>query len=226
MFQRILVPLDGSPRAEKALPLAAQLARSSSATLFLLRIIPPPIYATTITTEPASMRMNSVKADLAEADNYLQRVVTAQHFNDIRVEKATLEGPPALTILQFARLHEVDLLLIKSHGQTGFLRWMLGSVAQQLVRHSPIPVLVLRDTNSPALVDLPGMTHPLRILVPLNGTAQAEAALLPAAQLCVGLAAPGQGTIHLTRTVQQFSTDDEEEQGFIEKINRDARIEA
>jgi nucleotide-binding universal stress UspA family protein len=75
MFQRLLVPLDGSPRAEKALPLAAQLARSTSATLLLLCVVPPPIYATAITIEPASIRANAIQADLREADAYLGRVI-------------------------------------------------------------------------------------------------------------------------------------------------------
>lgn len=226
MFQRILVPLDGSPRAEEALPLAAQLARSTSATLFLLCVVPPPIYSAPIATEPAYMRANATQADLREGRAYLERVITAHHLNDIRVEKSALEGSPALTILQFAQQRQVDLLIMRSHGQTGFLRWMLGSVAQQLVRHSPIPILVLRDTHSAAQMDASTLTHPLRILVPLDGTPEAEAALSPAAQLCSALAAPGKGTIHLTRTVHQLSVKGEEEQALVEKMNREARAEA
>ena len=150
MFQRILVPLDGSTRAEEVLPLAAEVARATSAILLLLHVVSSPIYPATLATEPAFMPRNVVKADLLAARAYLERVITYEHLDDIQVDTVVLEGSPALTILQFAQMQRVDLLMIKSHGQTGFLRWVLGSVAQQLVRYSQFPVLVVRDSDVPS----------------------------------------------------------------------------
>lgn len=225
MFQRILVPLDGSTRAEEVLPLAAEVARATSATLLLLHVVSSPIYPATLATEPAFMPRNVVKADLLAARAYLERVITYEHLDDIQVDTVVLEGSPALTILQFAQMQRVDLLMIKSHGQTGFLRWVLGSVAQQLVRYSQFPVLVVRDSDVPSSTNLTNLMHSPRLLVALDGTSQAEVVLFPAAQLCVALATTGSGAIHLTYAIHHIQ-EKSDAQKASEKINKEARVEA
>ncbi len=95
----------------------------------------------------------------------------------------------------------VDLIVMCSHGRTGFKRWTLGSVAQKVARHSPLPVLLLRE-RSPESIDLQAdRTHALRALVALDGSSFAEAALMPAAHLITALASPGQGALHLAQVV-------------------------
>jgi nucleotide-binding universal stress UspA family protein len=74
-------------------------------------------------------------------------------------------------------------------------------VAEKVVHHSPVPVLLLRE-GGPALVGMPAHAEgPLRALVPLDGSVQAKAALVPAARLIAALSAPGPGALHLTRVV-------------------------
>lgn len=115
---------------------------------------------------------------------------------------------------------------MRSHGATGFMRLVMGSVAQQVVRQSSVPVLVMRDGSSPLLRQPGRLPHAPRILVALDGSLLAEAALLPAAQLCAALAAPTQGAMHLTRTVQRISARGDESKERVESMNREGREEA
>src|SRR5579864_694276 len=78
---------------------------------------------------------------------------------------------------------------------------MLGSVAAKVARFAHIPVLILREGGSVPQERHPG-EPPLRVLVPLDGSDYAKAALVPAAYLAAALAAPGQGALHLTHVVQ------------------------
>ena len=115
---------------------------------------------------------------------------------------------------------------MRSHGATGLMRLVMGSVAQQVLRHSLVPVLVIRDGSSPSLSHPGTLSHAPRILVALDGSSLAEAALLPAAQLCAALAVPAQGAIHLTRTVQMISPMGDESNERVEIMNREVREEA
>ena len=157
MFQHILVPLDGSSLAEEALPIAARLARATSASLILLHVITT--YQNIVPAEPISLVEQSRKMVAAESQAYLARVITYEHLDGIHVSTEVLTGSPAQIIVQFAQTHSVGLIIMRSHGETGFKRWMLGSVAQQLIRHSPTPVLVLRNSGTPA--NATNLPHPL-----------------------------------------------------------------
>lgn len=224
MFQRILVPLDGSPLAEEVLPLAVQLARAISASLILLRVVTT--YQNPVPMEPVTFVKQSRKMVAAESLAYLERVITYQHLDGIAVQKEVITGLPAQTILHFARTHQIDLIIMRSHGATGFKRWALGSVAQQLIRHSLVPVLILRHSDSPARIDPVPLLHPPRILVTLDGSPQAEAILSPAAQLCAALAAPESGAIHLTYTVHHISVKATKQKAIANRLNEDVQVDA
>jgi nucleotide-binding universal stress UspA family protein len=163
---------------------------------------------------------------VAESLAYLERVITYEHLDGIPVRTEALAGFPAQTIMQYARTHQVDLIIMRSHGATGFKRWMLGSVAQQLVRHSSVPVLVLRHEGSSSRLDPTSLMHPPRILIALDGSPQAETALLPAAQLCAALSAPESGAIHLTYTIHHISVNGDKQQAIADKLNEEMLAEA
>ncbi|MEO8956959.1 MAG: universal stress protein, partial [Ktedonobacteraceae bacterium] len=93
-----------------------------------------------------------------------------------------------------------DLIVMCSHGYTGFKRWFLGSVADVVTRTAPVPVLVLRDGGQ-LPTDHFQNNGPLRALVTLDGSSLAEAAIEPAAQLVAALAEPSQGALHFLRIV-------------------------
>jgi len=199
MLRKVLVPLDGSELAEEVLPLAAQIARAPGASVILLQVILPSSYITTSPLEPLRLEEKAREDAIARANAYLQRIRASEQFRHMRVETVVELGGAPHSIIAYAQAHQVDLIVMRSHGETGFKRWLLGSVARQVLRHSFIPVLVIRERSTAPGTLMEPFMHAPRILVPLDGSELAEAALLPAAQLCAALAYPKRGAIHITQ---------------------------
>src|SRR5258708_13253439 len=106
----------------------------------------------------------------------------------IATETDVASGAASPTIFSTAGYEHVDLIVMCSHGETGMKRWVLGSVAQQAVRHSPVPVLVLNEHG--VLPPVPDAARPLRVLVPLDGSELAGSAPAPPSHLTTPLPAP------------------------------------
>jgi nucleotide-binding universal stress UspA family protein len=193
MLQRILVPLDGSARAEYALPVAARLAHATGGTLILLQVYQ---------VMPSEFVLSDYTAEAASATAYLAQVAARPDLAGITVERITLAGAVARTILDAVLEHQADTLVLCSHGRSGPTRWALGSVAEKVARHAPIPVLVLRKPHDVFLGQRTGTGHQLRALVALDGSSFAEAALAPAAQMILALVAPEPGALHLVQVVR------------------------
>ncbi|HET8852401.1 MAG TPA: universal stress protein [Ktedonobacteraceae bacterium] len=220
MFQRqkdtkILIPLDGSLRAEQAIPVAARIARASGGSVMLLRVVSIPVEYTPHMYGSYSTAVvhNLRDAKLEEAKHYLAATAQSEPLVGIRTETEAFSGAAAPTILDVARKQHIDLIVMCSHGYTGFKRWMLGSVAQQVARHSSAPVLVLRDGGSLPTSSFPDPARPLRALmglVALDGSELAESALVPAAHLVAALAAPARGILQLTYVVPFPASEHEE----------------
>ncbi|HLZ59933.1 MAG TPA: universal stress protein [Ktedonosporobacter sp.] len=201
MFKRILVPLDGSPRAEQAIPFAARLARASGGSILLVRIVRVVSESGMfLTTEPSIPLQEVRDQDLVKATGYLARVAEAPDLAGIDVRIAVFSGRIITALLDVARTQQMDVIVMSSHGYTGIKRWALGSVAQQVVRHSTLPVLVLHESYTRGVFSKE--VSPLHTLVALDGSAFAEAALLPAAQFVAACSAPARGTLHLTQLVK------------------------
>jgi len=120
-------------------------------------------------------------------------------MTQIEVAVAAAVAPALLDVIQSAN---ADLVVICSHGHTGFMRWRLGSVAQKIARHATVPTLVLRAEGSNLTDACVGASRTICALAPLDGSPEAETALEPAAQLLAALAAPGRGLLHLLHVVQ------------------------
>jgi len=220
MFQRILVPLDGSPRAELALPMAVQIARASSGSVVLLRVVSPPIdYGGGLAQAPL-LTEQVLETELAMASGYLDRVAKARELTGIVTTTDAMFGLPAQAILAEAESEAVDLIVMCTHGHSGFTRWALGSVTQKVARHSPVPVLVLRAGVPLPPVSRAETPRSISALVALDGSSLAETALAPAAHLVAALAAPAQGALHLMQVVKVFPTSAEE--GFVSQLNQDS----
>jgi nucleotide-binding universal stress UspA family protein len=199
MYTRILVPLDGSARAESALPVAARIVRASGAALVLVQVATIPVMLDT--TAPVSCSTELLVQVIDEAEDYLQTVAIERQLAGVRVLTAALFGAVAQTILAVASSYQCDLIVMTSRGRTGARRWLLGSVAQKVVRSSLMPVLVLHEGGSIPLEMRPD-GDPVRALVTLDGSVTAKAALEPAARLVTALASPGRGALHLLRVVK------------------------
>lgn len=145
MYKKILVPLDGSPLAEKVLPHVRALAQCVGAEVVLLRVVPTPTYEavfadTLLTPAPPNDEHNA----RSHAEGYLQRVAFDYFPSEVRVIYEVSSGPVAETILDYASGIEADLIAMSTHGRSGLARLVLGSVADQIVRRSHLPVLLVR----------------------------------------------------------------------------------
>ena len=202
MFHRILVPLDGSARAERALPVAARLARAMNGTLVLARVAQPPLQPASSLAPPLEVGAALLSEEVEHATTYLAQIMKQAEMVGVGYEPVTLVGYPAEMILEAVRTYKADSVILTSHGRTGLLRWVLGSVAQRVVYQATVPALVLHQQGP---LPLPENEGPLRALVPLDGSGLSEAMIGPAATLVSALAAQGKGIIHLVRVVPASS---------------------
>jgi nucleotide-binding universal stress UspA family protein len=151
MFKHLLVPLDGSTRAEKAIPVAARIARAYGATITLLSISETPVEYGPYLAPPASYAKEAIEADLARLKEYLERVTQFKELEGINVEIKPLFGAVAPTIIAAAQAFHASLIVMCSHGYTGFKRWMLGSVTERVLHHSQLPLLIIRPPKELAI---------------------------------------------------------------------------
>jgi nucleotide-binding universal stress UspA family protein len=148
VFRRVLVPLDGSPSSEAALPISLPLAGAYGAEVHLLRIVPT---LATITGERASTARlvptataASLELEEAEARSHLEAIASQIRTRGIRVSAAVGRGEPAQGVLdQASRLH-ADLIAMATHGRTGIDAVFSGSVASRIVARFLRPLLLVR----------------------------------------------------------------------------------
>ena len=140
MYKSILVPLDRSELAEKILPEVEELALLLKAKLHLICVskayVMPGVDAT-----DAQVKVVNV------AKEYLERIKERLLTNDIDIEIHTPYGQPAEKILSVCKGYHLDLVAMSTHGRSGISRWLLGSVAEKVVRHSEVPVLLHRSVR-------------------------------------------------------------------------------
>lgn len=162
MFTRILIPLDGSALAEQALGRAADIARAGRGSLDLV-LVHPPIALEQLRTGPWG------PADWDAAHRYLEGIANEIATGaGVGVTHALRKGEPVHHICAHADEINADLIVMMSHGRTGFSRLWFGSVADGVMRHANVPVLVLRpvdDAKQRAVARRP-FTH---VLIPLDG---------------------------------------------------------
>jgi len=141
MYKRIVLPLDGSPMAEQALPHAVAHASQFGADLVLLKVLAP--LQDVVFSSPAAVQSaEAMSAQLAR--DYLEEVAAGIQVQGITVQVAAVEGQPYVEIVRYAEEQEADLIVISTRGQSGFSRWLLGSVADRVVRGATVPVLLVR----------------------------------------------------------------------------------
>ncbi len=188
MLRTILVPLDGSALAERAIPIAADIARRAGGGVHLVRAHVP-IAVVGATAEGAIFSQDMLAADEAlrqRATDYLDATasrITAEW--GLRVTAYTEDGSPAGLITDIADRINADLVIMTTHGAGGFTPDWLGSVADSVIRHSHRPVLVLPENDA----HLGETFTPRRILVTLDGSALANAILPIARDLAIAFGA-------------------------------------
>jgi nucleotide-binding universal stress UspA family protein len=152
--RNILLPVDFSEPSGELLEYAAALAARLEANLDVLHVWEPPVplpplgVADSAAVDPALPEL--VKQD---AQQGIEQFVAQARQRGINLRAARLEsGPPAQTIVEIAKTGGYDLIVIGTHGRTGIVHALLGSVAERVVRHAPCPVLSVR-------LAVPATTH-------------------------------------------------------------------
>jgi nucleotide-binding universal stress UspA family protein len=166
MIHKILIPLDGSDLAERALVPALQLAQYSEAPISLLRSVSTervlatdPYTLGTFTTGETNPSLEIARKD---ALSYLTSLHKSK-IKGVEVKLQMREGDPATTIIDVAQEDSTDLIAMSSHGYSGVTRWVLGSVAERVLRAAPCPVFIVRSAQ------------PVRhMLIPLDGSSLSE----------------------------------------------------
>ena len=218
MLKRILVPLDGSERAEQALPVAARMARGSGGSVILLQVVDIATFSYSYLA--FSPMGNIMETSLDEARKYLTDVTTSAMFNGVPTEVHIPFGSASSQILAVADSTQADSIVLTSKGYTGVTRWVLGSVAEYVVRHASLPVLLLPEGDAFAANLRSEHAQGVRVLVPLDGSFFAKTALEPAADLISALGAPARGMMHLTRVVKPGKIAGEERKSLLHKTEQ------
>jgi nucleotide-binding universal stress UspA family protein len=218
MLSHLLVPLDGSPTAEAALPHAAALARLFGARITLARV--PEVMVVPVASGGVWVT-RIVEAPEAEetAAAELREAAARPLLAGLQVDCVTPSYPVAEGLLEAVAEAGADLVVMTTHGRGAAGRWVMGSVAGKLVHHSPVPLYVIRvpDGDAPA----PRFT---RLLVPLDGSETAEASL-PAA---TALARAAGAEVRLVRipTIPGYAKILPETAGWIPELLREQVGEA
>jgi nucleotide-binding universal stress UspA family protein len=141
-LKRILVPIDFSDCAKKALQYAIPLAQEHEAALTLLYVVP----AHYAVGEYGGFNYASLEAEMrASGDKQLAVLTKDEVRGEVPVETVVCSGSPAAEIIQVAATLPADLIVISTHGRTGLRHVFVGSVTEYVVRHAPCPVLVVRQ---------------------------------------------------------------------------------
>lgn len=184
MFERILIPLDGSPRAELILGQVGRILRRKDSEIVLVRVVDLPEAAPLDLSRRTSYEYARGR-EKARAHEYIHRLAARLSEQGVRARGCIAEGPAAPVVLEQAARERATMIAMTTHGRTGIPRWLVGSVAEKIVRLSPVPVLLVRSFRPTPLGDLQPATAqelPFRkILVPTDGSAAAETVVEPAA---------------------------------------------
>jgi nucleotide-binding universal stress UspA family protein len=192
MFNRILVPLDGSPLAERAIPHAELFARIFGSSIILLQVLEPTSYH----ENPNAVDPLSWQIRKAEADIYLQAIAIrirknigekpskSERIKKSRVDYSIREGKTAENIINFAHEENIDLLVICTHGSSGLSRWNISSVTQKVINLIYLPVLIIRAYEQTSINEK--TTYYRRILLPIDSSRRAECSLSAGIELARG----------------------------------------
>jgi len=154
-FKKILAPVDFSDHARRALKSAAELAAQFNATLYVIHVVAPiplmdmaeasdfgisgPVGGVDVATFQKEL--------LANGKSSLAKIVCETVPEDISVQVFVETGDPATVIVDSAAKEKIDVIVMATHGLTGLSHLLMGSVAEKVVRHAAVPVLIVRQSE-------------------------------------------------------------------------------
>ncbi len=173
MYKTILVPLDGSELAEGVLPYAKDISRQTKADISLVRVVEPTTdeikkYAKRDLISKISSKVKS------ESNKYFDKVRDYLKGPNVKITSNLLEGVPAVEIVSEANKNPDTLIAMSTHGRSGVRRWMIGSVADKVVRESSVPLLLIKPKGRSPIGPEPTLKT---VIVPLDESKFSEQAL-------------------------------------------------
>ncbi len=170
MYERILVPLDGSALAESVLVRARPILTRPGTEVVVLRAIDlvPAMFPTQPLADLNSASMLATIQD--EVEQYVERQVETLRADGVAAHGIVRTGSAGSTILDVAASGDVSLVAMSTHGRSGLARWVLGSVAEKVLRHAQVPILALHSFGASG-VEFEGKPMSVqKILVPIDGS--------------------------------------------------------
>ena len=159
MYQKIMVPLDGSKLAECVLPHVESIAGGCAprAIVFVCAVEPPEFWRSISEDESGyeakealEERQRQLARHLSEAKKYLEGVAGKTGVQGTSIQTEVLSGKIEQSLIGFAETQGIDLIVMATHGRSGPSRWVWGSVADRLLRGTCVPVLMVRAPGCPA----------------------------------------------------------------------------
>jgi universal stress protein A len=155
--RRILWPTDFSEHALRGGRYAWGFAQRYSAEFHILHVIPPPLGPDVSLILPAEVPVPIAEPQMLDAAKRGLTELVRRHFNaDAAIRTEALFGDPWRTITEYARSHQIELIVVTTHGRTGLGHALIGSTAEKIVQHAPCPVLVVKRTEQGFLMPEPG----------------------------------------------------------------------
>jgi nucleotide-binding universal stress UspA family protein len=177
MFERILVPLDGSPRAEAILTQLDRILSREDSEIVLFRAY------TVIHEAWPGVSPPSAAEEREAAEKYLHGIALNLSRQGVKVHTRVAEGMPAPSILEHADSEGATMIAMSTHGRSGVPRWVMGSVAEKVARASRVPVLLARSFRQGGTATAAGAAALRKILVPTDGSPTAMSVVGPAEKL-------------------------------------------
>lgn len=195
MFRHLLVPLDGSLRAERAVPVAARIARACEGMLILHRTVPATPEDSEVTSAGSPLFQTAIQSELAEARQYLMGIASASQMAGLPVIVSISQGPVMATIQETIQRYQADLLVCCEQREPQGSQWFLGSFAEHLSQHLSIPLLLLPE-QEPLHHTLAEWKEPVTCLVAFAGSQPEPFLIQPAASLLAALSEHEAGHLH------------------------------
>ena len=148
MYHTILVPLDGSKRAEAILPHVEELAQRYDARVVFVRVVEPIPYVAGPEGTPITLREQELERRRSEADNYVKAAAGEFRQKGIEAKGDVFQGPVVEAITDAAEREGADLIAIASHGRSGLSQCFYGSVAAGVLHRVNRPLLVIRSLGA------------------------------------------------------------------------------
>ena len=147
IFKRIVVPLDGSRLSTQAITYAIEVGKRFEAEIILVHVIPSPVSAMTRQITDGESPDPEDVDNASYAKRYLMDWDQSIKAQGVKVSFEVMSGTPAKEILQLSEAQQASLIVMMSHGYGSFKRAIMGSVADEILRHSSTPVLIIKAQN-------------------------------------------------------------------------------